>query len=108
MSAAREFWTHDSNGNETCIAITYVGADAGVVWTAIKEARSFVIEREHQEHRYKGRFVRGWSEDDGYFYAESPDEDPGSNHRVPVCEVLGDRQAKDLGDGHGPSCAGDS
>lgn len=49
---------------------------------ALRRARSFVVERQHEEHRYKGRLVRGWSEDDGYFYAESPDDDPGSKHTV--------------------------
>lgn len=80
-SVARGFWTQDANGNDCCVAITLVGADAGVVWDALKRARSIVMEREHSDDRYKGRFVRGWSEDDGYFYAESPDEDPGSAHR---------------------------
>lgn len=81
MTAAREFLTQDSQGRDMLVAITVVGADAGVVWQALRQARSFVIEREHEEHRYKGRFVRGWSEEDGFFYAESPDEDPGSLHR---------------------------
>lgn len=31
-----------------------------------------------------------------------------NGERVPVCEVVGDRQAKDSGDGQSPSCAGDS
>lgn len=77
----REFWTQDGNGRDMLIGITFNAEEAQTVWDAAKRARSFVIEREHQEHRYKGRFVRGWSEDDGYFYAESPDDDPGSKHR---------------------------
>ncbi len=79
--AARGFWTQDGSGNDTCIAITYTTDEATAVWDALRRARSIVMEREHNEDRYKGRFVRGWSEDDGYFYAESPDEDPGSAHR---------------------------
>lgn len=83
MSAeARGFWTHDAQGNDYCVAITLTADDALVVWDALRRARSIVIEREHHEGQYKGRFVRGWSEDDGYFYAESPDEDPGSRHRA--------------------------
>lgn len=82
LPAARGFWTHDANGNEFCVALTYTDAEAVVVWDALRRGRNLVIEREHDEHRYKGRFVRGWSEDDGYFYSESPDDDPGSKHRV--------------------------
>lgn len=81
MTDAREFWTHGENGRDTPIGITFTAADAATFWDAARRARTIVIERTHEEHRYKGRFIRGWSEDDGYFYAESPDVDPGSKHR---------------------------
>lgn len=82
MNEAREFWTHNGNGRDTPIGVTFTAHDAMVFWDAARRARSIVIEREHEEHRSKGRFVRGWSEDDGFFYAESPDVDPGSKHRA--------------------------
>ena len=36
MTAAREFWTQDGDGRDMLVAITYVGADAGVVWQALR------------------------------------------------------------------------
>lgn len=70
---ARAFWSQDNTGRDTCIAIALDGDPDGAVWDAVRRARNFVIEREHDEHRYKGRFIRGWSEDDGFFWTESPD-----------------------------------
>lgn len=81
-SARRGFWTQDDHGRDVLVAITYSDIEAESVWDSMRRARAIVIERVNEEHRYKGRLLRGWSEEDGFFYAESPDEDPGSKHRV--------------------------
>lgn len=80
-TACREFWSQDANGYDLLVAITYTSDEAMVVWDSLRRARTLVIERQHESDRYKGRFLRGWSEDDGFFHASSLDEDPGSKHR---------------------------
>lgn len=59
----REFWGEDGNGRSTPLAITRTPEDALTVWDALIRARAYVEERTHEEHRYKGRFIRSYFEE---------------------------------------------
>lgn len=64
ITVAREFWGENEYGRSMLLAITYTPEDASVVWDALIRARSYVEERTHEEHRYKGRFIRSYFEEE--------------------------------------------
>lgn len=68
MSEARAFWSQDDPGRDFCVAITYSDEEALVVWDALRRARAYVEERTHEDGYYKGRFLRSWSEEDGFLW----------------------------------------
>jgi hypothetical protein len=68
--APREFWTQDADGRDVLVAVTFGTREAEYVWYALKRARAYIEERTNEPHRYKGRFLRSWSEDEGYLYPE--------------------------------------
>lgn len=55
-----QFWTTDENGREILVATTKDDTNAGVVFDAIRDARSFVEWRTASHGQYKGRLLRGW------------------------------------------------
>jgi len=67
LDSAREFWSQDDLGRDYLVAITYTAEEALIVWDALRRARSYVEERTHTEY-YRGKFIRSWSEDEGYLY----------------------------------------
>ena len=69
MAAEHQIWTTDENGHEILVAtITRAGADAGVVFDAVRAARSFVEWRIADHGEYKGRLFRGWDGEQREFY----------------------------------------
>lgn len=63
-----QFWTLDSDGRDLLVATTTVGADAGVLWDGIRQARASVEWREARNGEYRGRLVKGWDGDKKELY----------------------------------------
>ena len=62
MATEHQIWTTDEDGREILVAtVTRSGADAGVVFDAVRAARLFVEWRTASHGQHKGRLFRGWN-----------------------------------------------
>jgi hypothetical protein len=68
MPTEHQIWTTDENGRDILVATTRIGSDAGVVFDAVVDARSFVEWRTAAHGQHKGRLFRGWDGDKHEMY----------------------------------------